>query len=147
MATATQTFKNFIDGESVDAAEGQTDAVLNPATGEEIAQAASSTQEDVERAVKAARAAFDGGWSTSTPGERALAILKLADALEERASDHDGAFKVQVAGPWTLAATVERPRGDKMLADHGARQERADRRDQSRPVVAAQQQPADVLGR
>ena len=39
MATATQTFKNFIDGESVDAAEGRTDAVLNPATGEEIAQA------------------------------------------------------------------------------------------------------------
>ncbi len=87
MATATQTFKNFIDGESVDAAEGQTDAVLNPATGEEIAQAASSTQEDVDRAVKAARAAFDAGWSTSTPGERALAILKLADALEERADE------------------------------------------------------------
>jgi betaine-aldehyde dehydrogenase len=87
MATATQTFKNFIDGESVDAAEGQTDAVLNPATGEEIAQAASSTQEDVERAVTAARAAFDAGWSTSTPGERALAILKLADALEERADE------------------------------------------------------------
>jgi betaine-aldehyde dehydrogenase len=87
MATATQTFKNFIDGESVDAAEGQTDAVLNPATGEEIAQAASSTQEDVDRAVKAARTAFDAGWSTSTPGERALAILKLADALEERADE------------------------------------------------------------
>jgi len=87
MATATQTFKNFIDGESVDAAEGQTDAVLNPATGEEIAQAASSTQEDVERAVKAARTAFDGGWSTSTPAERSLAILKLADALEERADE------------------------------------------------------------
>src|SRR4051812_1001199 len=87
MATATQTFKNFIDGESVDAAEGQTDAVLNPATGEEIAQAPSSTQEDVERAVKAARTAFDAGWSTSTPGERALAILKLADALEERADE------------------------------------------------------------
>jgi betaine-aldehyde dehydrogenase len=87
MATATQTFKNFIDGESVDAAEGQTDAVLNPATGEEIAQAASSTQEDVERGVRAARAAFDGGWSTSTPAERSLAILKLADALEERADE------------------------------------------------------------
>ena len=87
MATATQTFKNFIDGESVDAAEGQTDAVLNPATGEEIAQAASSTQEDVERAVKAARAAFEGGWGTTTPAERSLAILKLADALEERADE------------------------------------------------------------
>jgi betaine-aldehyde dehydrogenase len=87
MATATQTFKNFIDGESVDAAEGRTDAVLNPATGEEIAQAASSTQEDVERAVKAARTAFESGWGTTTPMERSLAILKLADALEERADE------------------------------------------------------------
>jgi betaine-aldehyde dehydrogenase len=86
-ATATQTFKNFIDGESVDAAEGRTDAVLNPATGEEIAQAASSSQEDVERAVKAARAAFDGGWGTTTPMERSLALLKIADALEERADE------------------------------------------------------------
>ena len=67
--------------------KARTDAVLNPATGEEIAQAPSSTQEDVERAVKAARTAFEGGWGTSTPGERALAILKLADALEERADE------------------------------------------------------------
>jgi betaine-aldehyde dehydrogenase len=87
MATATQTFKNFIDGESVDAAEGRTDPVVNPATGEEIAQAPSSTQADVDRAVKAARAAFEGGWATSTPAERSLAILKLADALEERADE------------------------------------------------------------
>ena len=87
MATATQTFKNFIDGESVDAAEGRTDAVVNPATGEEIAQAASSTQEDVERAVKAARTAFENGWGTTTPMERSLALLKLADALEERADE------------------------------------------------------------
>jgi betaine-aldehyde dehydrogenase len=87
MATATQTFKNFIDGESVDPAEGRTEAVVNPATGEEIAQAPSSTQEDVDRAVKAARAAFEGGWGTSTPAERSLAILKLADALEERADE------------------------------------------------------------
>ena len=87
MAIATQTFRNFIDGESVDAAEGGTDAVFNPATGEELAQAPSSTQEDVERAVKAARAAFEGGWGTSTPAERSLAILKLADALEEHADE------------------------------------------------------------
>jgi betaine-aldehyde dehydrogenase len=87
MATATQTFKNFIDGESVDAAEGRTDPVINPATGEEIAQAPSSTQQDVDRAVKAARAAFEGGWGTTIPAERSLAILKLADALEERADE------------------------------------------------------------
>ena len=47
------------------------------------------------------------------------------DALEEQAQGHAGAFKIQVAGPWTLAATVERPRGDKILADHGARRELA----------------------
>jgi len=45
------------------------------------------------------------------------------DLVEEIAHDHDGPFKVQVAGPLTLAASVEHPRGDKMLADHGARRE------------------------
>src|ERR671936_3104441 len=87
MATATQTFKNFIDGEWVDAAEGRTDAVINPSTGEEIAQAPSSTTEDVNRAVKAARAAFEGGWGTTTPAERSLALLQLADAVEEHADE------------------------------------------------------------
>jgi methionine synthase II (cobalamin-independent) len=47
------------------------------------------------------------------------------DSLEEQAQEYAGAFKVQVAGPWTLAATVERPRGDKVLADFGARRELA----------------------
>lgn len=47
------------------------------------------------------------------------------DALEEQAQGLTGAFKIQVEGPWTLAATVERPRGDKVLADHGARRELA----------------------
>ncbi len=86
MATATQALKNFIDGESVEAAEGRTDAVLNPATGEEIAQAPSSTQADVDRAVKAARAAFEG-WGNTTPGERSLALIRIADALEANADE------------------------------------------------------------
>ncbi len=47
------------------------------------------------------------------------------DALEEQTQGYAGAFKVQLAGPWTLAATVERPRGDKALGDHGARRELA----------------------
>jgi methionine synthase II (cobalamin-independent) len=47
------------------------------------------------------------------------------DQLEEQAQDFRGVLKVQVAGPWTLAATVEKPRGDKVLADHGARRELA----------------------
>jgi methionine synthase II (cobalamin-independent) len=47
------------------------------------------------------------------------------DEVEEQAQGFTGAFKTQVAGPWTLAATVERPRGDRVLADHGARRELA----------------------
>jgi methionine synthase II (cobalamin-independent) len=48
------------------------------------------------------------------------------DTAEELASTHEGLLKLQVTGPLTLAATVERPRGDKMLADHGARREIAE---------------------
>ncbi len=47
------------------------------------------------------------------------------DTLEESAEGYAGGFKIQIAGPWTLAATVERPRGDRILADHGARRELA----------------------
>ncbi|MDN4160500.1 methionine synthase [Nocardioides abyssi] len=73
------------------------------------------------------------GWrltgSSGSPGvdhrrTRSLLAQDL-DTLEERAQAFTGTFKVQVCGPWTLAATVERPRGDKLLADHGARRELA----------------------
>ncbi|MBI5105446.1 MAG: gamma-aminobutyraldehyde dehydrogenase [Solirubrobacterales bacterium] len=84
--TAQRTLQNFIDGELVDPAEGRTTPVLNPATGDEIAQAPDSTGEDVDRAVAAAGKAFPE-WSAATPGERALALLKLADAIEERADE------------------------------------------------------------
>ena len=47
------------------------------------------------------------------------------DTLEEQAQGYEGRLKVQVTGPWTLAATVERPRGDRVLADRGARRELA----------------------
>jgi betaine-aldehyde dehydrogenase len=87
MSTTTAPLQNFIDGEFAAAADGATDSVVNPATGEEIAQVAASTQADVDRAVAAARAAFDAGWSTATPGERSLALLKIADAIEERADE------------------------------------------------------------
>ncbi|MDP9294732.1 MAG: aldehyde dehydrogenase family protein, partial [Actinomycetota bacterium] len=88
MATTTdvQTLQNFIDGEWDAPAEGRTEPVINPATGETIAQAPLSTAEDVDRAVRAARTAFET-WSVTTPGERALALLKLADAIEERADE------------------------------------------------------------
>jgi betaine-aldehyde dehydrogenase len=86
MATAVQTLQNFIDGAWVDPAEGKTEPVLNPATGETIAEAPLSTAEDVNRAVAAAKKAWPG-WAATTPGERALALIRLADAVEEHADE------------------------------------------------------------
>ena len=87
MATATVTkLQNFIGGELVDPAEGETEEVINPATGEAIAEAPLSTEEDVNRAVAAARGAFDE-WSTATPATRSMALLKLAEAIEEHAEE------------------------------------------------------------
>ena len=86
MATAVQTLQNFIDGAWVDPAEGKTEPVLNPATGETIAEAPMSTAEDVNRAVAAAKNAWPE-WSATTPGERALALIRLADAVEEHADE------------------------------------------------------------
>ncbi len=73
------------------------------------------------------------GWRLTGPGatsgvdhRRARSLLAQdLDTLEEQAQGLTGPFKVQVAGPWTLAATVEKPRGDKVLADHGARRDLA----------------------
>src|SRR5271157_1358262 len=85
MATRLDVLANFIDGERVPAA-GETEAVLNPATGEELARAPISSAEDVDRAVQAARRAFDG-WSNTTPAQRAQALLALADLIEEHGAE------------------------------------------------------------
>jgi len=86
------------------------------------------------RAVAAATdLAFDlqpAGWRlTDAEGvdqRRARSLLAHdLDQVEEQSQGYAGAFKTQVTGPWTLAATVERPRGDRVLADHGARRELA----------------------
>jgi betaine-aldehyde dehydrogenase len=87
MATATKTrLKNFIGGEMVDPAEGRSEDVVNPATGEAIAVAPLSTKPDVDRAVAAAVGAFDG-WAATPPGERARALLRMADMIEERGEE------------------------------------------------------------
>jgi betaine-aldehyde dehydrogenase len=85
MATTEGILRNFIGGEPA-ASEGETEPVLNPATGEELARAPRSTPEDVDRAVRAARQAFDG-WSSTTPAQRSAALLALADRLEEHGEE------------------------------------------------------------
>jgi betaine-aldehyde dehydrogenase len=78
--------QNFIDGAFVDPVEGQFEAVLDPSTGEAIAEAPLSSAADVDRAVQAARAAFED-WASATPGERAGALLALADVIEEHGEE------------------------------------------------------------
>lgn len=70
------------------------------------------------------------GWrltdASGVDHRRARSLLAQdLDTVEELAQGYAGAFKTQVVGPWTLAATVEKPRGDKVLSDHGARRELA----------------------
>jgi methionine synthase II (cobalamin-independent) len=70
------------------------------------------------------------GWrltdASGVDHRRARSLLAQdLDAVEEQADGYRGTYKTQVAGPWTLAATVEKPRGDKVLSDHGARRELA----------------------
>jgi betaine-aldehyde dehydrogenase len=85
MASTVETLSNFIDGEPASFA-GDSEPVLNPATGEEIARAPRSSAEEVDRAVRAARAAFDG-WSGATPAQRAQALLAIADLIEEHGEE------------------------------------------------------------
>jgi 1-pyrroline dehydrogenase len=75
-------YENFIGGGWKPAASGATDDVLNPATGEVIAQVPSSDQSDVDTAVASAAEAFDS-WGRTTPRERSEKLLALAQAVEE----------------------------------------------------------------
>jgi betaine-aldehyde dehydrogenase len=83
---ADKTFRNVINGELVDSASGETYDVVDPTTGEVYGQAAMSGAEDVDRAYRAAEAAFEG-WGETTPSERQQALLKIADALERRSRE------------------------------------------------------------
>jgi 1-pyrroline dehydrogenase len=86
VSVAVSSYQNFVGGEWVDAADGGTMEVLNPATGETIATVPRGTQADVDRAVEAAKRALPE-WLETTPGERAELLLKLADAIEENTEE------------------------------------------------------------
>jgi phenylacetaldehyde dehydrogenase len=88
VADATRNFLSsprqlLINGEWVDAADGETFDSIDPGTGEVLATVAHGKAEDVDRAVRAARAALSGPWSTMTPSERGRAIHRLGDLIAE----------------------------------------------------------------
>lgn len=78
--------KNFVNGQHVPSKSGETSDLINPANGEVFAKAAISNDADIDAAYKAADKAFEA-WSQTTPGERQLALFRIADALEARAEE------------------------------------------------------------
>jgi 1-pyrroline dehydrogenase len=86
VSTTVSKHQNFVGGEWVDASGGETMEVLNPSTGETIAEVPRSSAEDVNKAVAAAKKALPE-WLETTPGERAELLLKLADALDEHGDE------------------------------------------------------------
>jgi 1-pyrroline dehydrogenase len=102
-----KTYQQFIGGEWVDSASGETLDVENPADGKVIAKVQASGAEDVDRAANAAATAFET-WQHTTPAERSGMLLKLADGIEARA-DELGRLESKNAGKPLGAAIDEIP--------------------------------------
>src|SRR5437763_12278935 len=102
MNVTVSTHKNLVGGEWVDSVDSETMEVLNPATGETIAEVPRATAEDVDRAVQAAKQALPE-WLETTPGERAEMLLKLADALDEHAEELAQLESLNVGKPLSYA--------------------------------------------
>jgi phenylacetaldehyde dehydrogenase len=124
MATATQavqltdsvtryvakTRQMLINGKWVDAASGKTFPTYNPATGEVLANVAEGDKEDINRAVAAARAAFDTGpWSRITPSQRGKLIWKLADLIEQHAEEFAQLESLDNGKPLAIARIADIP--------------------------------------
>ena len=104
--TETRTLKNFVGGEHADTGDGRTYDLVNPATGEVFAQAPLSGEEDVDRAFRAAQRAFET-WRDTTPSERQMALLKIADAFEDRAEELVRAESENTGKPFGLTMEEE----------------------------------------
>ncbi len=102
MSVAVSQQKMFVDGAFVDAASGETLEVLNPATGEVIAEVPRAGVEDVDRAVAAAEKAWET-WRDKTPKDRMELLLKLADVIDENAEELARLESLNVGKPWWVA--------------------------------------------
>jgi phenylacetaldehyde dehydrogenase len=102
--------KMLINGKWVEAASGKTFPTYNPATGEVLALVAEGDREDIDRAVKAARAAFETGpWSRLTSSERGRLIWKLADLLEQNLEEFAELETLDNGKPLKVARAADVP--------------------------------------
>ncbi len=106
--TALPELRNFIAGESVSAEDGRSADLIDPTTGEPFARAPISSTGDVDRAFTAARHAF-AGWGQTTPAERQVALLRIADSLEARAEEFVRVEGQNTGKPHAVTAVEELP--------------------------------------
>jgi betaine-aldehyde dehydrogenase len=99
---------NFINGESVPAADGRALDVVNPATGQVYLTSPLSGAEDIDRAYRAAAAAFET-WRDTTPAQRQVALLKFADAIESRAEEIIAVESENTGKPIAMTRSEEIP--------------------------------------
>ncbi len=95
-------YRNFVNGEMVDAVDGQTEPIISPVDEETIGRVPKCGEKDVDRAVDAAAAAFEK-WQDSTPAERSLMLLKLAERIEANAEELASLESENVGKPIGLA--------------------------------------------
>ena len=100
--------QNFIGGQWTDLSFDKRSELVNPSTGEVFATAPVSGEAEVDAAVSSAAAAFEG-WRDSTPAERSLALLRIADAIESRADEFVKAESLNTGKPLGLTTSEEIP--------------------------------------
>src|SRR2546423_4287801 len=84
--TEVKSYKNYVNGQWLPSASGETFSVYDPSTEEVIARVAVANASDVDTAVKAARAAFDSGpWAKTTAQDRGRVLFKLAEKIRQNA--------------------------------------------------------------
>jgi 4-guanidinobutyraldehyde dehydrogenase / NAD-dependent aldehyde dehydrogenase len=110
----------WIDGKSADAATGETFPRINPATGAEIARVAACDVEDVDRAVKGARAAFDSGvWAEAAPRKRKKVLKRLAELIEGHADELALLETLDMGKPIRDSRKVDVPLAAECIAYYG----------------------------
>jgi phenylacetaldehyde dehydrogenase len=101
--------KLFINGQWTDAASGKSFETPNPATGETLARVAEGDAEDINRAVRAARAAFDGPWSRMTPSERGRIIWRIGDLILAHTDELAQLESLDNGKPFAVAQAADVP--------------------------------------
>ncbi len=99
----------FINGQWTDAASGKTFETPNPATGETLARVAEGDAEDINRAVRAARAAFEGPWGHMTPSERGRIIWRIGDLILEHTDELAQLESLDNGKPFAVAQAADVP--------------------------------------